>query len=75
MELLRKIRMALSGYKTYLVGLGMIGTGAGKLLGIDLPWIEVSTDSATLIGNGLGMMGVRAGVSSSVERVLKKLSS
>jgi len=67
-ELEKKLKEAgvlklLSGYKTYLVGIGMILYGVGGYAAGLHDW-----DTAmTFIMNGLAMMGLRAGVSKAIK--------
>jgi len=67
-ELEKKLKEAgvlklLSGYKTYLVGIGMILYGVGGYAAGLHDW-----DTALkLILEGLGLMGLRAGVSKAIK--------
>ena len=53
----------LSGYKTYIVvAVLLISVFVEKVLGIDVPGLEVSGDWTLVIMNALGLGALRAGI-------------
>jgi hypothetical protein len=57
-----KLRVFLSGKKTYVIGVVVILIGTLEWLGVDIPGVDVGQDPLMWMLNGSGVMSLRAAI-------------